>query len=133
MTAPGTLQTDLAISPLPHADNTENVVLLFQKGGSVIPTQAPGLSTTAQRGNPITIVAALTKEVKETGVSSSRGAEASGTLFWDDGEQVCACACAFVYESLHGRRFASMMRFLLLCREQDHEVLACAWYPPEFI
>lgn len=50
---------------------------VYIRGGSVLPTQEPGLTTTASRKNPWGIIAAL-------GV----GGEASGALYIDDGESI---------------------------------------------
>ena len=50
---------------------------LAYRGGAIIPTQDPGLTTTAQRDTPFTLIVLLDGEGK-----------ASGQLYWDDGESL---------------------------------------------
>ena len=63
-----------AVSDL-HADDPR--VPLFVRGGSILPTQAPGLTTTASRLNEMTINVFLDEE-----------GLASGDLYLDDGESI---------------------------------------------
>ena len=50
---------------------------LAYRGGSIIPTQDPGLTTTAQRDTPFNLIVLLDNE-----------GNATGQLYWDDGESL---------------------------------------------
>ncbi|RDW89244.1 (trans)glycosidase-1 [Coleophoma cylindrospora] len=58
---------------------------VYVRGGSILPTQEPGMTTAASRQNPWGLIAAL----------SSAGS-ASGTLYVDDGESLAPNATLFV-------------------------------------
>ncbi|KYO38599.1 hypothetical protein Y1Q_0023325 [Alligator mississippiensis] len=52
-------------------------ILLFLRGGYILPTQTPATTTTLSRLNPFGLIIALNEEGK-----------ASGMLFWDDGDSI---------------------------------------------
>ncbi|NWI21977.1 LYAG glucosidase, partial [Crypturellus soui] len=57
-------------APLEHLN-------LHVREGSILPTQKPGITSEASRGNPLRLIVAL-----------SQSATAWGDLFWDDGESL---------------------------------------------
>ena len=67
---------------LPASLDTINV---HQRGGTIIPTQHDALTTSAAQQLPFSLHVAL----------NSKG-EATGSLFWDDGENVGEKRCCFI-------------------------------------
>uniref|UniRef100_A0A915AGY1 Maltase n=1 Tax=Parascaris univalens TaxID=6257 RepID=A0A915AGY1_PARUN len=65
----------------------DEVLPVFIRGGCIIPRQAPEMTTIASRKNPLELVIAL-----------NDSAEASGTLFWDDGESPITENCCGIYQ-----------------------------------
>uniref|UniRef100_F1KX94 Sucrase-isomaltase n=1 Tax=Ascaris suum TaxID=6253 RepID=F1KX94_ASCSU len=65
----------------------EDVLPVFIRGGYIIPRQAPEMTTIASRKNPLELVIALNDM-----------AEASGRLFWDDGESPITPNCCSTYQ-----------------------------------
>uniref|UniRef100_A0A9J2PBC3 Maltase n=1 Tax=Ascaris lumbricoides TaxID=6252 RepID=A0A9J2PBC3_ASCLU len=59
----------------------------FALGGCIVPRQAPEMTTIASRKNPLELVIALNEK-----------GEASGSLFWDDGESPLTSNCCNIYQ-----------------------------------
>uniref|UniRef100_F1KPW3 Maltase n=1 Tax=Ascaris suum TaxID=6253 RepID=F1KPW3_ASCSU len=57
------------------------------RGGCIVPRQAPEMTTIASRKNPLELVIALNEK-----------GEASGSLFWDDGESPLTSNCCNIYQ-----------------------------------
>jgi alpha-glucosidase (family GH31 glycosyl hydrolase) len=58
----------------------EEVIPMYVVGGHVVPTQGSALTVKEARETPLTLIAALTKAVRETGVSRTKGSQGACRL-----------------------------------------------------